>query len=189
MPFTLKQVPAAQNASVGEAADLRARSGVPHVAIYRRCCEDFELPPCAVNGDWFNCTDAIAEQEAHAHWLRHLQAFPREVVGNKQWVWVETINEPWKGSSTRNNAEWLAKFSYYTALEAMAAGYTWGSFGGDWADFDVTGTEAARRIVQHFPQPLAGGAVPPGALLRTAPPVPAAGCVAPRAVSRGLVAA
>ena len=42
---------------------------------------------------------------------------------------METINEPWKGSSTRNNAEWLAKFSYYTALEALAAGYNYAAFG------------------------------------------------------------
>jgi PKD repeat protein len=129
VPFTLKQVPSANNGSVGEVAGLRARSGVPHTAIYRRCCEDFELPPCAVGGDWNNCTDDIAQQEAHAHWLRHLQAFPREVTDNKQWVWVETINEPWKGSGTRNNAEWLAKFSYYTAQETLAAGYSYAAFG------------------------------------------------------------
>jgi PKD repeat protein len=129
VPFTLKQVPSANNGSVGEVAGLRARSGVPHTAIYRRCCEEFELPPCAVGGDWNNCTDDIAQQEAHAHWLRHLQVFPREVVDNKQWVWVETINEPWKGSGTRNNAEWLAKFSYYTAQETLAAGYNYAAFG------------------------------------------------------------
>jgi PKD repeat protein len=129
VPFTLKQVPSANNGSVGEVAGLRSRSGVPHTAIYRRCCEEFELPPCAVGGDWNNCTDDIAQQQAHAHWLRHLQAFPREVTDNKQWVWVETINEPWKGSGTRNNAEWLARFSYYTAQETLAAGYNYAAFG------------------------------------------------------------
>jgi PKD repeat protein len=129
VPFTLKQVPSANNGSVGDVVGLRARSGVPHTAIYRRCCEEFELPPCAVGGDWNNCTDDIAQQEARAHWQRHLGAFPREVVDNKQWVWVETINEPWKGNNTRNNAEWLARFSYYTALETLAAGYNYAAIG------------------------------------------------------------
>ena len=70
-----------------------------------------------------------AQHEAQAHWQRHLQAFPPDVQAYKQLVWVETINEPWKGSSTRNNAEWLARFSYYTALEALAAGYNYAAFG------------------------------------------------------------
>jgi len=129
VPFTVKQVPSARNASVGEAAQLRARSGVPHTAIYRRCCGEYELPDCAAAGDWNNCTDEIAQQQARAHWLRHVQAFPPEVVDNKPSIWVETINEPWKGDSSRNNAEWLAKFSYYTALEALAAGYNYAAFG------------------------------------------------------------
>ncbi len=129
VPFAVKSVPNSRTAGMGDAAKLRARSGVPHTIVFRRCCEDFELPPCAVNGDWNPCTDDIAQQQARAHWQRHLQAFPPDVQAYKQYIWVETINEPWKGSNTRNNAEWLARFSYYTALEALAAGYNYAAFG------------------------------------------------------------
>ena len=133
VPFTVKEVPSAHNASAAEAARLKARSGVPHVAIFRRCCQEqgvvYELPACALQpGGWNNCTDDIAQQEATAHWERHRLRLPLDVV-ERQSVWVETINEPWKGDNTRNNAEWLAKFSYYTALAAMADGYNYAAFG------------------------------------------------------------
>lgn len=119
VPFTVKQVPSARNASVGEAARLRRRSGVLHTIIYRRCCGEYELP------DY----DDDPERQAQVHWQRHLQAFPLEVVDNKDLMWVETINEPWKGDDARNNAEWLATFSYHTSLLAMAAGYNYSAFG------------------------------------------------------------
>ena len=136
VPFTVKQVPSDVNASAAKAAMLRKRSGVPHTAIFRRCCVEngvnYELPACAIasaSTGWSLCTMENAQQEAQAHWQRHLQAFPPDLEANKHLIWVETINEPWKGSSTRNNAEWLAKFSYYTALEALAAGYNYAAFG------------------------------------------------------------
>ncbi len=81
-----------------------------------------------MDGDWNNCTEAIAQQEADAHSLRHLQAFPREVVHNRQSVWRRSTSVG-RAATTRNNAEWLAKFSYYTALQALAAGYNYAAFG------------------------------------------------------------
>jgi hypothetical protein len=125
-------VPNSRTAGMGDAAALRVRSGVPHTIVFRRCCEAFELPACAIasaSTAWSSCTMDNAQQEAEAHWQRHLQAFPPDVQAYKQHVWVETINEPWKGSGTRNNAEWLARFSYFTALEALAAGYNYAAFG------------------------------------------------------------
>ena len=132
VPFAVKSVPNSRTAGMGDAAALRVRSGVPHTIVFRRCCEAFELPACAIasaSSAWSSCTMDNAQQEAQTHWQRHLQAFPPDVHAYKQHVWVETINEPWKGSSTRDNAEWLARFSYYTALEALAGGYNYAAFG------------------------------------------------------------
>ena len=132
VPFAVKSVPNSRTAGMGDAAELRVRSGVPHTIVFRRCCDAYELPSCAIasaGSAWSTCTMDNAQQEAEAHWQRHLQAFPPDVQAYKQHVWVETINEPWKGSSTRNNAEWLARFSYYTALQALAAGYNYAAFG------------------------------------------------------------
>jgi len=117
VPFLLKSV--SNGGRVAEAAALKARSGVPHTIVYRRCCDQYELPD--YNND--------AAQEAEIHWQRHLQAFPPEVKSIRHLVWVETINEPWKGDQDTNNAEWLATFSYQTALKAMAAGYNYSAFG------------------------------------------------------------
>jgi hypothetical protein len=132
VPFAIKSVPNSRTAGMGDAAELAVRSGVPHTIVFRRCCEEYELPACAIASAgtaWSTCTMENAEQEARAHWQRHLQAFPPDVQAYKQRIWVETINEPWKGSSSRNNAEWLARFSYFTALEALAAGYNYAAFG------------------------------------------------------------
>lgn len=132
VPFAVKSVPNSRTAGMGDAAMLRARSGVPHTIVFRRCCDAYELPSCAIasaGSEWSLCTMDNAQQEAQAHWQLHLQAFPPDVQAYKQLLWVETINEPWKGSSARNNAEWLAKFSYYSALEALAAGYNYAAFG------------------------------------------------------------
>ncbi|OGP70474.1 MAG: hypothetical protein A2W09_08450 [Deltaproteobacteria bacterium RBG_16_50_11] len=104
-----------------EAARLKARSGVPHTIVYRRgvCCDEYELPNY----------DNEAEAEAEVHWqrhLQHLQTFPEEFKNNKHLVWIENINEP-----DKERPEWLAKFSFHTALKAMAAGYSYAAF--SWA--------------------------------------------------------
>jgi PKD repeat protein len=111
VPFFLKSVSVA--GPILEAARLKAASGVPHTLVYRRCCEEYELPNY----------DLPAQQAAEEHWQRHRQRFPRELEPYKHLVWVETINEP-----DKNRREWLAEFSYYTALLAMADGFNYAAF-------------------------------------------------------------
>ena len=78
VPFAVKSVPNSRTAGMGDAAELRVRSGVPHAIVFRRCCDAFELPACAIasaSTAWSSCTMDNAQQEAEAHWQRHLQAY------------------------------------------------------------------------------------------------------------------
>ena len=121
IPFFLKSVDSA--GQVFEAVQLKAASGVPHVLVYRKSgvtssdaeqnwdpgVPEYHLPPL---------------EAAQNHWRRHRDAFPPELEEYKHLIWIETVNE-----IDKNRSEWLAEFSYHTALMAMEEGFNWAAFG------------------------------------------------------------
>ena len=110
IPFMLKSVGMA--GPLLEAQNLRARSGVPHVLVYRRSGDEFELP----NYDNDPLTAALE------HWQLHKDAFPPEL--DPAVVWLETINEV-----DKNRSEWLGAFALETAKLAVTDGFRWAAFG------------------------------------------------------------
>ncbi len=87
-------------------------SGVPHTLVFRRTGLGYDLPNY----------DAEPEAAAEAHWVRHLETFPPEL--EKEYVWLETINEVDKARSA-----WLGRFALRTAELAVRDGYKWLAFG------------------------------------------------------------
>ncbi len=94
------------------AQQLMAVSGVPHVLVYRRTGNQYDVPNY----------DLPPEQAAIEHWERHKAAWPPEL--DPDVVWIETLNE-----IDKNRSEWLAEFAYKTAQLALADGYKWAAFG------------------------------------------------------------
>ena len=111
-----------------DAQNLRAASGVPHVLVYRRSGDEFELPN-------YNDDPLTAAQE---HWELHRDAFPPEL--DPAVVWLETVNEVDKERSS-----WLGAFALATAQLAVRDGFRWAAFGWSagepeirhWADPDM----------------------------------------------------
>ncbi|MCP5098099.1 MAG: hypothetical protein GY943_21335 [Chloroflexi bacterium] len=97
-----------------KAQQLAQASGVPHILIYRRTGNEYDVPKY----------DLPAIEAARYHWQLHRDAFPPEL--DPSLVWIETINE-----IDKNRAEWLAEFALETAQLAMADGFKWAAF--SWA--------------------------------------------------------
>jgi PKD repeat protein len=115
VPFFLKSADSA--GQIWEAVQLKAASGVPHELVYRKSHGDgwdFDVPNY----------DNDPYEEAVAHWNRHRAEFPPELEEYKHLIWIESINEV-----DKNRSEWLAEFSYHTALIAMEQGFNWSAFG------------------------------------------------------------
>jgi PKD repeat protein len=115
VPFFLKSADSA--GQIWEAVQLKAASGVPHELVYRKSHGDgwsFDVPNY----------DNDPYEEAVFHWNRHRAEFPPELEEYKHLIWIETINE-----IDKNRSEWLAEFSYHTALIAMEQGFNWSAFG------------------------------------------------------------
>ena len=115
VPFFLKSADSA--GQIWEAVQLKAASGVPHDLVYRKSHGEggnFDVPD--YNADPYD--------EAVNYWNRHRVHFPPELEEYKHLIWIETINEV-----DENRSEWLAEFSYHTALIAMEEGFNWSAFG------------------------------------------------------------
>ncbi|MFT5195677.1 MAG: hypothetical protein ACI85U_002699 [Candidatus Promineifilaceae bacterium] len=109
IPFFLKSVD--DGGVLFEAQNIAKASGVPHVLVYRRSGNDFELP---------NYNDNPIEA-AHEHWQKHLDAFPPEL--DPSMVWIESANEVDKDQS-----EWMARYSLEIAKIAVRDGYKYAAF-------------------------------------------------------------
>lgn len=109
IPFFLKSVD--DGGPLLEAQNLAKASGVPHVLVYRRSGNDFELPNYG--------KDPI--NMAREHWALHLSAFPPEL--DPGMVWIESANEVDKGQS-----EWMARYSLEIAKIAVRDGYKYAAF-------------------------------------------------------------
>lgn len=110
IPFFLKTVD--DGGVLLEAQNLAKASGVPHVLVYRRSGNDFELPNYG--------KDPI--DMAREHWAKHLDAFPPEL--DRSMVWIESANEVDKDQS-----EWMARYSLEIAKIAVRDGYKYAAFG------------------------------------------------------------
>jgi hypothetical protein len=110
VPFFLKSTDNAQPIYIAQ--ELMKASGVPHILVYRRVTGVDNVPN-------YNADPKAA---AEYHWAQHKAIFPPEL--DPAFVWVETVNEVDKA-----RAEWLADFSYETALLTMADGFRWAAFG------------------------------------------------------------
>jgi len=110
IPFCIKGADYA--GPVWEGQQLAKESGVQHVLVYRRSGQGWDVP----NYD-LSPFDAAA-----IHWQQHRDAFPPEL--DKDWVWLETINEVDKG-----RADWLGWFAFETAQLVLRDGYRWAAFG------------------------------------------------------------
>lgn len=97
---------------VFELQELAKASGVPHVLVYRKSGDGWDVPD-------YNLSPFDA---AAIHWQKHRDVFPPEL--DKDWVWLETINEV-----DRNRADWLGDFAFETAQLALRDGYRWAAFG------------------------------------------------------------
>lgn len=93
-----------------ELAELRRRSGVPHVIVFRQSGGDLELPNY----------DVPPDQSAAEHWQRVLDNLPPEMLehSDQQHVWLEVMNEP-----DKNRADWLGWFMVHTARFALRDGF------------------------------------------------------------------
>ena len=112
VPIFLKSVDNAE--PLYHAQELMKQSGVPHILVYRRSGDEYDVPRY----------DLPPAEAARLHWEQHTAVFPPELDPNL--VWLETINEP-----DKNRAEWLAEFALATAELALADGFRWAAFG--WA--------------------------------------------------------
>jgi hypothetical protein len=110
VPFFLKSTDNAQPIYIAQ--ELMKASGVPHILVYRRVTGVDNVPN-------YNANPKAA---AEYHWAQHKAIFPPEL--DPDFVWVETVNEVDKA-----RAEWLADFSYETALLTMTDGFRWAAFG------------------------------------------------------------
>jgi PKD repeat protein len=120
VPFMLKSADSA--GQILEGAQLREASGVPHVLVYRKA----SITSSDADQHWDPGVPEYhrpAPEAAALHWQRHRDVFPPELEPYKHLIWVETINEV-----DKNRAEWLAEFSYHTALLAMEEGFNWAAF-------------------------------------------------------------
>lgn len=114
IPFVLKSVDNAE--PVLQALEMKVASGVPHVIIYRRSGDAWDVPRY----------DLPAEEAAVIHWERHRDNFPLELRPYKDQLWIETVNEV-----DKERASWLGLFAQKTAELALADGFNWAAFG--WA--------------------------------------------------------
>jgi hypothetical protein len=110
VPFFLKSVDNAE--PIYQAQQLKQNSGVPHVLVYRRSGDEYDVPN-------YHLTPAQAAQE---HWQRHIAVFPPEL--DPDLVWLETVNEV-----DKERAGWLGQFALATAALALADGFRWAAFG------------------------------------------------------------
>ena len=110
IPFCIKGTDTA--GPVYEGQELARASGVPHVLIYRKSGDGWDVPD-------YDRTPADAAQ---IHWNRHRDNLPPEL--QKQLVWLETTNEV-----DKNRADWLGRFAYHTGRIALAEGRKWAAFG------------------------------------------------------------
>jgi hypothetical protein len=110
VPFLLKSADYA--GPILEAQQIAQASGVPHVLVYRRSGDEYDVPNY----------DLPPAQAARQHWQLHMDAFPSEL--DPSMVWLETINEVDKERSA-----WLGQFAVETARLALASGFRWAAFG------------------------------------------------------------
>jgi murein DD-endopeptidase MepM/ murein hydrolase activator NlpD len=116
IPFIIKSVDDA--GILWEAQEIARVSGVPHILIWRKSgvsgdqSKNYDTPD-------YSLDPALA---AEKHWRAHMAAWPPEL--DPQFVWIETINEP-----DKHRAEWMADFSWHTAILAGSSGHKYIAFG------------------------------------------------------------
>lgn len=107
IPFCIKGTDHA--GVVFEGQLLAAKSGVPHVLIYRKSgIGTYDTPNY----------DLLARDAAAVHWEKHIAVWPPEL--DRARVWIETVNEIDKG-----RAPWVGRFNVHTARLALEAGRRW----------------------------------------------------------------
>jgi murein DD-endopeptidase MepM/ murein hydrolase activator NlpD len=110
IPFCVKGTDYA--GPVYEGQKLAKTSGVPHVLVYRRSGQEWDVPD----------TSLPPADAAWQHWLKHRNAFPPEL--DKTMVWLETTNEV-----DKNRADWLGHFAFYSGMAALREGHRYAAFG------------------------------------------------------------
>lgn len=179
VPFFLKTVDSA--GQVFEAVQLKAASGcidnsndggstscVPHQLVFRRSVTGQNYTPDVPYTGSPKCSDPppadIPYQQIYnetpydaalAHWQRHRDEFPPELLPYKHLIWFETVNEINRGGNCdfdgdgiggetfphnaglidpvfgqyTKEGEWIAEFAIHTANFAIAEGFNWAAFG------------------------------------------------------------
>ncbi len=179
VPFFLKSVDSA--GQIFEAVQLKAASGcidnsrdggtsscVPHQLVFRRSVtgQDYRpdvpysgSPDCAnpppADTPYQQIYNETPYDAAVAHWQRHRDEIPPELLPYKHLIWIETINEINRGGTCdfdgdgvggepfphnvglvdpvfgqyTKEGEWIAEFAIHTANFAMAEGFNWAAFG------------------------------------------------------------
>ena len=199
VPFFLKSVDSA--GQIFEAVQLKAASGcidnsrdggaagcVPHQLVYRRSVtgKDYrpDVPytgspdcsnPPAANTPYQQIYNETPYDAAVAHWQRHRDEFPPELLPYKHLIWVETINEINRGGTCdfdgdgaggepfphnqslidpvfgqyTKEGEWIAEFAIHTANFAMAEGFNWAAFGWSAGEPEI-GTWAGPKMREYL---------------------------------------
>ncbi len=126
-----------------QAQQLMQQSGVPHVLVFRRTGNQYDVPN-------YNLPPPAAAQQ---HWQLHKAAWPPEL--DPSLVWIETVNEV-----DKNRAEWLGEFALVTAQLALADGYKWAAFGWSSGEPEMTHWSSPKmleflRVAGNYPDRLA----------------------------------
>jgi hypothetical protein len=141
VPFFLKSADYA--GPILEAQQIAQASDVPHVLVYRRSGDAYDVPNY----------DLPPAQAARQHWRLHMEAFPPELDPGV--VWLETINEV-----DKERAGWWGQFAVETARLALASGFRWAAFGWssgepDAADWQLPSMVEFLRLAAAHPDQLA----------------------------------
>ncbi len=199
VPFFLKSVDSA--GQIFEAVQLKAASGcvdnsrdggstscVPHQLVFRRSVtgQDYRpdvpysgSPDCAnpppADTPYQQIYNETPYDAAVAHWQRHRDEFPPELLPYKHLIWVETINEINRGGTCdfdgdgvggepfphnvglidpvfgqyTKEGEWIAEFAIHTANLAMAEGFNWAAFGWSSGEPEI-GTWAGPKMREYL---------------------------------------
>jgi len=112
IPFFIKSVD--DGGRLEPAVEIAKNSDVPHSILFRKS----GLP-------YYDVPDYLKDpaEAAEEHWDRHIAEFTATGL-DKEYVWLETINEV-----DKNKSEWLGEFAYETAQLALRDGYKWAAFG------------------------------------------------------------
>jgi PKD repeat protein len=199
VPFFLKSVDSA--GQIYEAVQLKAASGcidnsrdggtascVPHQLVYRRSVTGQDYRPDVPYSGSPDCANPLPADTPYqqiynetpydaavAHWQRHRDEFPPELLPYKHLIWVETINEINRGGTCdfdgdgvggepfphneglidpvfgqyTKEGEWIAEFAIHTANLAMAEGFNWAAFGWSSGEPEI-GTWAGPKMREYL---------------------------------------